>query len=115
LAPPNIAGGAQDWQHGGGCQRFPNTSPKCAAQRAALSLLDAMRSRLKYNDKTVYQALELAERAYEIHRLPYQSGLSNLGAFPPGRFEWFCEETREHSVDQIARFSTGSKKAIAGC
>jgi Fe2+ or Zn2+ uptake regulation protein len=45
-----------------------------------------------YDSKTIYQALELAEQAYVVHRLPYGSGLSNLKQFPPDRFEWICEE-----------------------
>src|SRR6266404_1874044 len=46
----------------------------------------------KYDSKTIYQALELSEQAHEVHRLPYAAGLSNLGEFPPARFEWICEE-----------------------
>jgi len=41
-----------------------------------------------YDSKTIYQALELAEQAYVVHRLPYGSGLPNLKQFPPDRFEW---------------------------
>jgi hypothetical protein len=48
-----------------------------------------------YDDKTIYQALELSERAHELHQLPYTAGLSSLEQFPPGRFEWICDET-EH-------------------
>jgi hypothetical protein len=45
-----------------------------------------------YDSKTIYQALELAEQAYVVHRLPHGSGLSNLKQFSPDRFEWICEE-----------------------
>jgi hypothetical protein len=48
----------------------------------------------KYDNKTIYQALELSEQAHEVHRLPYASGLSNLREFPPNRFEWICDETK---------------------
>jgi hypothetical protein len=47
----------------------------------------------KYDSKTIYQALELSERAHELHRLPYAIGLSNLEEFPPSRFEWICGQT----------------------
>ena len=48
-----------------------------------------------YDDKTIYQALELSEQAHEVHRLPYAAGLSNLNEFPPERFEWICDETEK--------------------
>ena len=46
-----------------------------------------------YNAKTIYQALELSQRAHELHRLPYTIGLSALQQFPPSRFEWICNAT----------------------
>jgi hypothetical protein len=33
-------------------------------------------------------ALELAERAYQAHALPYQAGLSNMNTYDPRRFTW---------------------------
>jgi hypothetical protein len=46
----------------------------------------------KYDSKTIYQALELSEQAYEVYHLPYVAGLSHLKQFPPDRFEWICDE-----------------------
>jgi hypothetical protein len=45
-----------------------------------------------YDNKSIYQAMELSEQAHEVHGLPYISGLSHLKQFPPDRFEWICEE-----------------------
>lgn len=45
-----------------------------------------------YDNKTIYQALELSEKAHKVHRLPYVAGLSHLKQFPPDRFEWICDE-----------------------
>ena len=36
-------------------------------------------------------ALELAEQAYQAHRLPYKRGLSNLSRYDPRRFTWLCD------------------------
>jgi hypothetical protein len=41
--------------------------------------------------KNVYIALELAQKAYEAHALPYQPGLSEMERFPPDRFTWICD------------------------
>jgi hypothetical protein len=43
----------------------------------------------------VYLALELAEQAYTAANLPYEAGLSNMAAYPPERFTWFCDESGE--------------------
>jgi len=40
----------------------------------------------------VFRALELAEQAYRVHKLPYEPGLSAMGQYPPDRFTWFYSE-----------------------
>ena len=41
----------------------------------------------------LYQALELAQIAYEAHGLPYEPGLSKMK--DPRRFRWLCLECGE--------------------
>jgi hypothetical protein len=36
--------------------------------------------------------MELSGQAHEAHGLEYVAGLSRLKEFPPGRFEWICDE-----------------------
>jgi hypothetical protein len=43
----------------------------------------------------VYVALELAERAYQAHALPYEQGLSKMGSYDPRRFTWVYDEGGE--------------------
>jgi hypothetical protein len=61
--------------------------------------------------KAIYQALELAEKAYNAHRLPYIRGISHMSNFPPDRFTWLCDEhcdakqclkVRDDETDMIA-------------
>jgi hypothetical protein len=40
----------------------------------------------------IYIALELAQKAYEAHGLPYEKGLSNMHRYDPRRFTWFCDD-----------------------
>jgi hypothetical protein len=40
----------------------------------------------------LYVALELAGLAYKAHGLPYESGISKMSGFPPGRFRWVYSE-----------------------
>jgi hypothetical protein len=46
-----------------------------------------------HDSRTIFQALELAARAHEVHRLHYVPGLSNMARFPPNRFEWTCNDS----------------------
>jgi hypothetical protein len=46
----------------------------------------------------LYHALELAERAYKAHELPYEQGLSNMKGYDPRRFTWVCDESAENFV-----------------
>ena len=43
----------------------------------------------------LYVALELAERAYQAHALPYERGLSKMDLFDPRRFTWIYDATGE--------------------
>jgi len=45
-----------------------------------------------------YQALELAQIAYEAHGLPYEHGLSKMKDYDPRRFRWLCDECGEADV-----------------
>jgi hypothetical protein len=40
--------------------------------------------------KAIYQALELAEQAYQLHDLPYEQGIAVF--YAPDRFTWFCDD-----------------------
>jgi hypothetical protein len=40
-------------------------------------------------------ALELAELAFRAHGLNYESGVSRMNEFPPGRFRWIYSEGGE--------------------
>jgi hypothetical protein len=40
----------------------------------------------------IYMALELAEQAYQVHRLPYEQGLSKMSFYDPRRFTWVYDE-----------------------
>jgi hypothetical protein len=48
-----------------------------------------------------YKALELAERAYKAHKLPYEQGLSNMKDYDPRRFTWIYDEGAENFVKVI--------------
>ena len=43
----------------------------------------------------LYQALELAEQAYNAHELPYEEGLSKMKNYDPRRFRWIYDESGE--------------------
>jgi hypothetical protein len=43
----------------------------------------------------IYEALELAEQAYEAHALSYESGLSKMCEYDPRRFTWVYDEGGE--------------------
>lgn len=45
-----------------------------------------------YDNKTIYQAMELSGQAHEVHGLKYVAGLTLMNVFPPDRFEWICDE-----------------------
>src|SRR6202007_1963167 len=49
----------------------------------------------------LYKALELAERAYKAHKLPYEQGLSNMKDYAPRRFTWIYDEGAENFVKVI--------------
>ena len=49
----------------------------------------------------LYKALELAERAYKAHKLPYEQGLSNMKDYDPRRFTWVYDESAENCVKVI--------------
>jgi len=59
----------------------------------------------------IYIALELAEQAYEAHRLPYKPGLSNISEYLPHRFTWFCDETA--GVKQCVMVRDDKTKRVA--
>jgi hypothetical protein len=46
----------------------------------------------------LYQALELAQIAYEAHGLSYKPGLSNMHLYDPRRFTWVCDEGGDDCV-----------------
>ena len=43
----------------------------------------------------IYIALDLAELAFGAHGLRYESGISKMSEFPPGRFRWVYSEGGE--------------------
>ena len=43
----------------------------------------------------IYEALELAEQAYQAHALPYEAGLSKIALYDPRRFTWVYDESGE--------------------
>ena len=45
-----------------------------------------------YNGDNIFEALELAEQAYDVHTLPYEPGLSAIDQYPPDRFTWICDD-----------------------
>ena len=59
------------------------------ARSYATSCNDTVR---KPYGKKIYIALELAQQAYEAHRLEYEAGLHAVDQYPPDRFTWFGEE-----------------------
>jgi hypothetical protein len=46
---------------------------------------------LRAYGKTVFQALELAERTDRAHPLPYVGGLREMENYPPDTFTWFYD------------------------
>jgi hypothetical protein len=42
--------------------------------------------------RRIYQALEFAQVAHEVLRLPYERGLTKMDRYPPDRFTWLCDE-----------------------
>jgi hypothetical protein len=57
--------------------------------------------------KDSFQALELAEKAYDAHGLRYEAGLGKLHEYPPDRFTWFCDETDATPCVKIRDHNTG--------
>jgi hypothetical protein len=40
----------------------------------------------------IFLALELAEKAYKAHELPYEPGPAKMRQYDPRRFTWFCDD-----------------------
>ena len=72
-------------------RQIPKHEPEVRRAKARAYAASCNEIATKYDSRTIYQALELSELAYAIHRLPYSAGLSHMKEFPPNRFEWFCE------------------------
>ena len=64
----------------------------------------------KYNDKTIYQALELAAQAYAVFGLRYVAGLKDMASFPPDRFEWSCSDGTGAIGIEVLDKQTGNKR-----
>ena len=74
-------------------QRSPRNEPEVMRANAHHFVADCNRICRKPYGNEIFQALELAEVAYKVHRLPYVKGLSGIDRFPPDRFTWLCDES----------------------
>lgn len=74
--------------------RTPKHEPELLGAKGRVFAARCNQIANNHDSRTIFQALELAARAHEIHRLRYLPGLSNMATFPPDRFEWICKEGR---------------------
>ena len=55
----------------------------------------------------VFLALELAEKAHQVHSLPYEQGFSKLGLYDPRRFTWVYDGANERECVKVRDNQTG--------
>jgi hypothetical protein len=78
----------------------PRNEPEIMRAKGRGYVADCNRIKSKPYGTEIFQALELAEKAYKALGLPYTSGLNEMDRYPPDRFTWLCDDQgdAEHCV-----------------
>ena len=78
----------------------PRNEPEVVRAKGRHYVAACNRIKGKSDAETIFLALDLAEKAYRVFGLRYESGLGKIDLYSPDRFTWLWDEhgNTEHCV-----------------